>query len=212
MLLDADKIEFQNVPIWLFKLGIPGGGGGTVPAGGTTNQVLAKNSNANFDTGWVNQSGGGAPTTAQYLTGAADGTLTAERVVTDTTTIAWDLTTASQAKANVPNGSLTDVQINAANKDGAAGTASMRTLGTGAQQATAGNDSRLSDSRTPTAHATTHEPGGSDPMTVDAAPGVGSLRTLGTGANQACAGNDTRLGTLVDIGKALALAGGWALT
>lgn len=35
-------------------------------------------------------------------------------------------------------------------RDGAAGTASLRTLGTGAQQAVAGNDSRLSDTRTPT--------------------------------------------------------------
>ena len=37
--------------------------------------------------------------------------------------------------------------------DAAAGTASRRTLGTGAQQAAAGNDSRLSDARTPTAHS-----------------------------------------------------------
>jgi hypothetical protein len=32
---------------------------GSVPTGGTTGQVLAKNSNTNYDTGWVNQSGGG---------------------------------------------------------------------------------------------------------------------------------------------------------
>jgi hypothetical protein len=37
--------------------------------------------------------------------------------------------------------------------DGAAGTASLRTLGTGATQATAGNDSRLSNARTPTGAA-----------------------------------------------------------
>lgn len=47
---------------------------------------------------------------------------------------------------------ITDADVAAANKDGVAGTASMRTLGAGAQQAAAGNDSRLSDSRTPTAH------------------------------------------------------------
>lgn len=44
----------------------------------------------------------------------------------------------------------------------------------------------------PALHAITHEPGGSDPLTVDAAPAVGSLRTLGPGANQAAPGNDTR--------------------
>ncbi len=49
----------------------------------------------------------------------------------------------------VADGGLTDADIATANKDGIAATASMRTLGTGAQQACAGNDSRLSDARTP---------------------------------------------------------------
>jgi hypothetical protein len=48
---------------------------------------------------------------------------------------------------------ITDAQVATANKDGASGTASMRTLGTGAAQACAGNDSRLSDSRAPTGAA-----------------------------------------------------------
>jgi len=42
------------------------------------------------------------------------------------------------------------------------------------------------------AHATTHQPGGADPMAVDAAVGTGSLRTLGSGAQQAAPGNDVR--------------------
>jgi len=77
--------------------------------------------------------------------------------------------------------------------DASAGTGSLRTLGTGATQAVAGNDARLTNSRPPTAHAATHQPGGIDAMAVDAAPSTGSLRTLGTGAQQAAAGNDTRL-------------------
>lgn len=103
--------------------------------------------------------------------------------------------------------------------DAAAGMGSLRTLGTGAQQAVAGNDSRLFDARTPTPHAASHgpagsdslaafyaqvgaapaghhvshEPGGSDPLAVDAGAAVGSLRTLGAGAQQATAGNDARL-------------------
>lgn len=56
-----------------------------------------------------------------------------------------------------------------------------------------GNDSRLSNARTPTAHATSHEPGGGDAMAVDAAAGTGSLRTLGASSTSACAGNDSRL-------------------
>lgn len=77
--------------------------------------------------------------------------------------------------------------------DAVGATGSLRTLGTGAQQACAGNDSRLSDARTPISHASTHEPGGGDAMAVDAVAATGSLRTLGTGAQQACAGNDSRL-------------------
>jgi hypothetical protein len=42
------------------------------------------------------------------------------------------------------------------------------------------------------AHAPTHEPGGTDPLTVDAVPATGSLRTLGPGANQAAPGDDAR--------------------
>jgi hypothetical protein len=50
--------------------------------------------------------GGGAPDDAEYLVGASDGDLTAERVVTDTPTVTWDLGTAGQAKANVVNGGV----------------------------------------------------------------------------------------------------------
>lgn len=53
----------------------------------------------------------------------------------------------------IANGTITDTQIATANKDGAAGTVSLRSLGTGSTQACAGNDSRLSDSRAPTGSA-----------------------------------------------------------
>ena len=84
---------------------------------------------------------------------------------------------------------LTDASFATPNKDGTAGTPSLRTLGTGANQALPGNHASTTNSRTPTAHKATHEPGGSDPMTVDAAAATASLRTLGTGAAQAAAGN-----------------------
>lgn len=67
--------------------------------------------------------------------------------------------------SRIKDDEITDADIAAANKDGAAGTASLRTLGTGAAQACAGNDARLSNARTPTAHASTHSRGGSDPIT-----------------------------------------------
>ena len=88
-------------------------------------------------------------------------------------------------------GVITDSDINSANKDGAAGTPSLRTLGTGPNQAASGSDGRFTDARAPTAHRSTHEPGGSDPLTVDAAAATGSLRSLGAGAQQAMPGNRT---------------------
>lgn len=50
---------------------------------------------------WPPPSGAGAPTNAEYITGSADATLTNERVLTNTATVTWDLSTAGQAKANV---------------------------------------------------------------------------------------------------------------
>ncbi len=67
------------------------------------------------------------------------------------------------------------------------------TYGSSANTVCEGDDSRLSDDRTPTTHASTHNSGGADVMAIDAAAGTGSLRTLGTAATAACAGNDSRL-------------------
>lgn len=77
--------------------------------------------------------------------------------------------------------------------DTVAATGSLRTLGTSATSACAGNDSRLSDARAPTSHASTHNAGGADALAIDAVAATGSLRTLGTSATSACAGNDSRL-------------------
>lgn len=52
-------------------------------------------------------SGGGAPTDATYIVQTANGTLTQERVATDTATVAWDFATPGQAKLNVVPAYLT---------------------------------------------------------------------------------------------------------
>ena len=63
------------------------------------------------------------------------------------------LVVGSVTAAQLADGTITDVDVASANKDGTAATPSLRTLGTGAQQACAGNDARLSNARTPTGAA-----------------------------------------------------------
>lgn len=48
--------------------------------------------------------GGGAPTDAEYLVAKSDGTLSAERVATNTSNIEWDFGTSGQAKADLSSG------------------------------------------------------------------------------------------------------------
>ncbi len=83
---------------------------------------------------WIQFSGAG-----QIVAGAAlTKTGNTLDVAVDNTTIEVN-TDALRVKTDGTHGGLTHIHIAAANKDGVAGTASMRTLGTGAQQAAAGN-------------------------------------------------------------------------
>ena len=67
---------------------------------------------------WVQEDGsgggGGAPTNAQYITAASNGSLSAERVATNTGDIEWDFATGGQAKANVTAAYTADVLADAA--------------------------------------------------------------------------------------------------
>ncbi len=69
-------------------------------------------------------------------------------------------------------------------------------IGATGSTAVAGNDSRLTDSRNPLAHKTSHQDSGSDEIDVTGLSGVladPQHPIIGSGATQAVAGNDARL-------------------
>lgn len=97
---------------------------------------------------WVSSGGGGAPTDADYLVGTANGDLTAEIVVGATPGGELGGTWASPTVDATHSGSTHHAQAHATTHqpggndtmavDAVAGTGSLRTLGAGAQQASAG--------------------------------------------------------------------------
>jgi hypothetical protein len=92
VLLDAHEQKIAGVG--------PSGVLGHVRVDGTTVTI-------NPSTGVISSTASGAaPVNAQYLVAAADPTLTAERVATDTATVEWDFTTPGQAKASVVDNSI----------------------------------------------------------------------------------------------------------
>ena len=127
---------------------------------------------------------------AQFLNGQGGYTVPAGTYVHPDHT--GDVTSVADGAQTIAALAVTDAKVATANKDGASGTPSMRTLGTGAAQACAGDDARLSDARTPTAHATSHVTGGTDVIANAVAAGNAGLMTgadktkldgIATGAN-----------------------------
>lgn len=83
-------------------------------------------------------------------------------------------------KRTPSDGSVAATQVDGSLKpsgSAVAGTEALRALGATAATAAAGNDSRLSDARTPTAHKTSHAVGGSDALS---AADLGLTRSLFT--------------------------------
>lgn len=157
--------------------GTNGTNGVGVPVGGTTGQVLAKTSATNYATEWVDQTGGGGggSGTVTNVSGTAPisvatGTTTpVVSIAAATTSAAGSMSSSDKAKVD----NLSTVATSGAYGDLSGrptlGTAAAKDVGTGAGTVAAGDDSRLSDARTPSStlsHASTHGTAGSDPVTL----------------------------------------------
>ena len=170
----------------------PTGPTGTgVPTGGTSGQVLAKKTGTNYDTEWVDQSGGGGggSGTVTSVTGTAPiavatGTTTpVVSIAAATTSAAGSMSSADKSKldgvATGATANSSDATLLArANHTGTqalstisdAGTAAAKnapaTGNASATEVVLGSDTRLTDARTPSAHASSHGSAGSDAITV----------------------------------------------
>jgi hypothetical protein len=115
-----------------------------------------------------------------------------------------DLTGSSYPNPTIAAGAVTMAKLAADTKDQAAGTSSLRKIGTGATDVVAGNDARLTDSRAPSGSAT-GDLSGSYPnpqiaagvvvladlntALTDGTAGSKQVRAIGTAATDAAAGN-----------------------
>ncbi len=109
---DANLDQIAALGVTKGNILVADGSAWTVLGVGTDGHLLTADSLEATGLKWAAGSGGGgAPTTVDYLVRTADAGLSAERVVTDTSTISWDWGTGGQAKANVVANSIGNTSL-----------------------------------------------------------------------------------------------------
>jgi hypothetical protein len=109
---DANLDQIAALGVTKGNILVADGSAWTALAVGTDGFLLTADSTQTAGIKWAAGSGGGgAPTTVDYLVRTADAGLSAERVVTDTTTISWDWGTAGQGKANIVANSVGNTSL-----------------------------------------------------------------------------------------------------
>lgn len=154
---------------------VTGGGGG---GGGTPSSTVVSETS-------YGQSASAGNATAYSRGNHTHGTpaAPAAATITDSTTVGRAVLTAADAAA--------------ARTAIGAGTSNLA-IGTTGSTAAAGNDARLSDARTPTAHAASHADGGTDEISIDASQvttGTVAIARIPTGTTSSTVaiGNDSRI-------------------
>ena len=171
---EGAPVERSNGTTWQVYSPTPGGSGtGTgdvVGPGVATDQAIALYDGT---TGKLIQD---SATTIPALTASIESSVTASVIPVDLATETTGTLPDARLSANVQLKPIaaTDLPAHATRHqpggadalavDAAAATGSLRTLGTGAQQAAPGNDARFGAPTAPLAHHATHEPGGADAL------------------------------------------------
>lgn len=157
---DTGVLKIGNgVTAWANLNPVAGGSGGT--GTGVHNDLTGRSAADAHPTAAV--TGLDAALGARAL--STDARLSDQRTPTDGSVTAIKLADSAVVSRVLNDGSVTDVKVSAANRDGTAATPSMRTLGVGASQALPGDHASTTNARTPTAHQASHATGGGDVLT-----------------------------------------------
>ena len=155
--------------------------GNTLLSAGRNRRIsLSVTNTANVDLPYENNSNGDLITVVKTATGSATATIRGAAALSGGVPIAYTtlatLNATGQSFTFVSDGTATGWSLRAVDTH-------THTFGTTAGTFTQGNDTRLSDSRTPTAHAASHAAGGSDPVELN------SLAATGADADMVLAGD-----------------------